>query len=285
MIEKAYAKINLSLDCIKKREDGYHDLESVVVPIELHDTLEISILPPTTPDDFVVCDQYLVKISKYNLVHQTIDLCREKFGFKDHLNIKIHKNIYVQAGLGGGSADAAACLRGIIKLYKLNPKKEEIEEICNKIGSDVLFQYYNHSAIMKGRGEIIENFDHNFNYSVLLVKPPKGNSTEEVYKLTDTLELPHGDTSEVLRCVQNNDLEGLGNATFNSLFLPATKLLPEIEVTYRTLLTFDFEVVQMSGSGSCLYAISKNKRALKKAARYFDSKGLQVDITKILPNK
>lgn len=282
MIEKAYAKINIYLDCLYKRDDNYHELESIFIPLELHDTLEISILPKTTPDDFVTCDQFSMKISKYNLVHKTIDIAREKFGFTDHLNVKIHKNIYLQAGLGGGSADAAATLRGIIKLYKLNPSEEEIKEMCEKIGSDVLFQFYNKSAVVRGKGEKLEYFTHNFNYSILLVKPLIGSSTEDVYQEADKLDLKHGNLNRCLEAFKTKDLPELGEAIMNSLYEPATILGPEIKSLYEELQTFDFEVIGMSGSGSTLFAISKNKKALYKASRYFYNKGYQTDITRVL---
>ena len=92
MVEKAYSKINITLDVKDLRDDGYHNIESVILPLEFHDTLEVSILPKSTPDDFVVCDDFSLRIAKYNLVHKTIDLCRAKWGFKERLNVNIHKN-------------------------------------------------------------------------------------------------------------------------------------------------------------------------------------------------
>ena len=100
MIEKAHAKINLSLDIKNLRDDGYHNLETIMLPLEMHDSLEVQILPPHATDDFVTCDDYSLKITKYNLVHRIIDEAREKWGFREHFLINIHKNIFLQAGLG-----------------------------------------------------------------------------------------------------------------------------------------------------------------------------------------
>ncbi len=285
MIEKAYAKLNLTLDCLGKRADGFHDLIALTLPLELHDTLDISLLPKSTIDDFVVCDDFSLKISRYNLVHKMIELCREKYGFKEHLDISIHKNIYLQAGLGGGSADAAATFRAIIKLFKLNLSKEDIKDTCLRIGSDVYFQFYNHSAIMKGRGEELEFFEHNNLYNVLLIKPLFGNSTEVVFNEADNHDLIHGDSYKALEAFKNKDLEGLGKLTFNSLYNPAKILEPNIEAVLNELKSYNFEVCGMSGSGSTLYAISTNLRLLKKAEKEFYHKGLRADLTKILANK
>ena len=121
MIEKAHAKINLGLNVLDKRSDGYHNLETIMLPLELHDTLDISLLPFTSSDDFVTCDEYSLKITKYNLCHKAIDVMRKRYQFDRKLSIEIHKNIFVQSGLGGGSADAAATIRGIIN-YMLTKK-------------------------------------------------------------------------------------------------------------------------------------------------------------------
>lgn len=285
MIEKAYAKINLSLDCLSKREDGYHELEMVVVPIELHDAIEMYLLPKTQPDDFVVCDDFSLKISKYNLVHKMIDACRNKWGFKDHFNVIIHKNIYLQAGLGGGSADAAATFRGIIRLLKLNPSEEEIKDICLSIGSDVLFQFYNDSAVVKGRGNYLERFDNNFSYNILLVKPLAGSSTSEVFNKSDELILMHGDSKKVKEAFINNNLIELGESIFNSLYLPATTLDNKIKETYEIVSSYGFEVVGMSGSGSTIYAISSNKKLLKKAEKELYYKGYNTELTKVYHKK
>lgn len=285
MVEKAYGKINLSLDCKSKREDGYHDLESVMIPIEFHDTLEIYLLPNSVKDDYVVCDDFSLKISKYNLVHKMVDASREKWGFKEHFNIIIHKNLYLQAGLGGGSADAAATLRGIIKYLKINASKEDIKELCYKIGSDVYFQYYNETGLVKGRGNLVETFSHSFPYKILLVKPLSGSSTTEVFNKSDELTLIHGDSNKVKEAFINNDLVALGESTFNSLFEPATLLQKNIKDTYEEVKSYGFEVVGMSGSGSTIYAISANTKLLKKAEKELYLKGYTTDLTKVLNSK
>lgn len=280
MIEKANAKINLSLNCLGLRDDGYHELESIVLPVDLHDTLEISILSKSTPDDFVICDDFSLKISKYNLVHKMIDICRQKRGFKEHLNVEIHKNIFLQAGLGGGSADAAAAFRGIICLFKLNPSEEEIKEICNKIGSDVLVQFYNKPALVKGRGDDITFITPQKSYYCLLVKPIYGSSTAQVFKEADKHDLIHGDINKILELFLKNDLVELGKNIFNSLYKPASILQDAIIKTYEDVSSYGFEVIGMSGSGSTIFALSSNLKLLKIAEKELYFKGYMSELTK-----
>lgn len=282
MIEKAHAKINLSLNCLGLREDGYHDIESIVLPIELHDTLVISLLPKTTPDDFVVCDDFSLKISKYNLVHKMIDICREKRKFSQHLSIEIHKNIFLQAGLGGGSADAAAALRGIIRLFKLSPSEEEIKEICNLAGSDVLVQFFNRPAIVKGRGDNITFIEVPKAYYVLLVKSIYGSSTQQVFEEANNNDLIHGDINNVLKLFLEEDLITLGKNVFNSLYKPASILQEKIIDTYNDVNKYGFEVVSMTGSGSTIFAISNDIKLLKKAEKELYFKGYHTELTKLI---
>ncbi len=282
IIERAYAKINLCLDSKYIREDGFHELESVILPLKFHDSIDFSVLPKGITDDFITCDSFSLKISKYNLCHKMVDVLREKYHFKEHFNIKIHKNIFLQSGLGGGSADACAVFRCIIKYLKLELSDGEIKEICNKVGSDCYFQFYNKPAFTKGRGDNIDFFDLKKDYSILLVAPKTGNCTETIFKESDKMELEHGDSLKVKDVLLSDDLNELGKVVFNSLYKPAIKINPEIEPLNELLKEKGFECVSMSGSGSTLFAISKNKVLIKKTAKELDKKGYLVEITSIL---
>ena len=159
MIEKAYAKINIVLDVIDKRTDGYHDIKSIMLPLELHDSIIIDTIDNLNGDDFIVCDNFKVGISKYNLCHKAIQIARETWGFKERFDVSIHKNIFLQSGLGGGSADAAAVLRAIIKLLKLDITKQELIDVATRIGADVPFMIFNKPAYVSGIGNKIKFLD------------------------------------------------------------------------------------------------------------------------------
>lgn len=282
MIEKAYAKINLTLDVKNIREDRYHEIESIMIPIEFHDTLEIGLLPKGTTDDFVVCDDFSLKVSKYNLVHKMIDICREIYGFERRLNVSIHKNIYLQGGLGGGSADAAAIFRAIIKIFKLNPTEEEIKKICLTIGSDVLFQFYNKPALVKGKGDFIEFIDININPYVLLVKPLSGNSSKNIFEKSDEMILKHVDSYLLLDDLKRGDLLNLKGKNINSLYEVSKELNKDMEEIKALLEKYDFELIGMTGSGSTFYALTNDLKKAKKAAKDIYKNGYNIDITKFL---
>ena len=285
IIEKAYAKINLCLDSKHFRDDGFHELESVILPLKFHDTIDFSILPKGITDDFITCDSFSMRVSKYNLCHKMVAVLREKYQFKEHFNIKIHKNIFVQSGLGGGSADACAVFRCVIKYLKLELSDGEIKEICNKVGSDCYFQFYNKPALVKGRGDNVEFFDYKSDNLILLVAPNTGNSTETIFKESDKMELVHGDSLKVKDTLLNGDLNELGKVIFNSLYEPAKKLNPDVETIKKILDEKGFECVSMTGSGSCVFAISKNKKLIKRTAMELDKKGYFVEVTTFLKQK
>ncbi len=283
MVEKANAKINLSLDIKNLRDDGYHNLETIMLPLEMHDSLEVQILPPNATDDFVTCDDFSLKITKYNLVHRIIDEARERRGFTEHFLINIHKNIFLQAGLGGGSADAGAALRAVLKLLKINATKQDLIDIGIAIGSDVPWAIFNCPTLLKRKGDVLEFFDHVAPFYVLLVKPFDGLSTKEVFETADKCDdIDHGDINLVKELYEKDDLEGLGKAVFNSLENPASEILPEIQEIIESLKDDGFECVMMSGSGSCIFALTNDKKLWKRCEKKYTLDHYQVCATKFL---
>ena len=284
MIERAHAKINLSLEVKNKRDDGYHDLESIMLPIEIHDTIDISIDKSQKKDDFVTCDDFSIKISKYNLVHKIIDAARKEFGFEETFNVYIHKNIFLQAGLGGGSADAGAVLRAIVKLLKLNPTEEQLTRIGISVGSDVPWAVFDKPAILRKKGEVLEFFDYVSPYYVLLVKPNEGLGTAEVFAEFDNgeVEAAHGNIDEIYKLYINNDIDELDKKMFNSLQAPAIKLLPEVQVVIDKLKNDGFKCVMMTGAGSCVFGLTTDKKLLLKSEKKYTLEGYQVEATKFL---
>ncbi len=286
MIEKAYAKINLSLDIKSKRDDGYHDLESIMLPIEVHDTVDISI-DKNSRDDHVIIDDFSIKVTKYNLVHRIIDAAREEFGFTEKFTVSIHKNIFLQAGLGGGSADAGAVLRAICKLLKINPTEEQLINIGISIGSDVPWAIFNKPTILKKKGEVLEFFDHAASVYILLVKPKEGLSTQDVFAECDSDEtnLVHGNIDEVLKAYLADDIDKLDKIIFNTLQNPAIRLLPDVQTVIDELKEDGFKCVMMSGAGSCCFGFTTDKTLLKKCEKKYYLKGYQVEATKFLKTK
>ena len=276
MIEKAYAKINLALNCLNKRDDGYHNLESIMLPISLHDSLEVSINKYEKDDDFVTCDETSIHISKYNSVRKMIAAAREEFGFKERLNVKIHKNIFLQAGLGGSSADAGGVLRAIVKLFKLKPTKEQIINISIKVGSDVPWSYFSKPALLLNKGEVLEEINHRSPLKVLLVKPIEGCSTGEIFNLADSYpSLKQCDIQKVKEAFIKDDLDAIEEFMSNSLQEPAVSVVPEIQNIIDDFKANGLRCVMMSGSGSTVFALSKNKNDFKKLLIKYEKLGYQ----------
>jgi 4-diphosphocytidyl-2C-methyl-D-erythritol kinase len=281
MIEKAYAKMNLALNIVDKRIDGYHDIETIMLPLELHDSIEVSITTHSL-DDFVTCDNYNVGISKYNLCHKAIAVAREKWGFDKYFDVFIHKNIFLQSGLGGGSGDAAAVLRCIVRMLNLKVSEAEIMETAKNVGSDVPFMVMDKPAIVGGIGEKVNYFDFNSkyrNYYILLVKPQQGISTTEVYNKYEECEKVHFDIQKVQKALIDGD-PNLPQYIGNSLEIPAFAILPELVELKKSLVDHGFEMVFMTGGGSCMVAMTDNKRLAKKTLKeYYLDKRYETELT------
>ena len=165
MYIKAFAKINLYLDVVDKKEDGYHNLKMVMLPLELHDLIEIE-RSPYSMDSFVTCDHVELQETKYNLINITISKLRNIYRFKENFNVAVHKEIPISAGLGGGSSNAAAVLKAFNKILQLKIDDEKMLEIGKTIGADVPFCLYNKPAYVEGIGEKITpiNVMHQYKY-------------------------------------------------------------------------------------------------------------------------
>ncbi|MBN2300077.1 MAG: 4-(cytidine 5'-diphospho)-2-C-methyl-D-erythritol kinase, partial [Acholeplasmataceae bacterium] len=143
--EKAYAKINLTLDVVRKRVDGFHELQMIVIPIELHDTLTFEKSNQVTLESNIEIENNSILKATY--------LMQKEYNINLGAKIKLNKQIPIGAGLGGGSADIAATLRGLNHLWELNKPLEDLEDLALKLGSDTLFCLYNQPAYVYGRGE------------------------------------------------------------------------------------------------------------------------------------
>lgn len=281
MYIKAHAKINLYLDVIGKREDGYHEMEMVMLPLELHDSIEVENLS-YLGDSYITCDHVDLQETKYNLINLTINKLREIYKFKDNFNINIHKEIPIQAGLGGGSSNAAVMLNVLNKILKLNIDDEELNHIAKTLGADVPFCLKNKPAIVKGIGEKITEIPLKHEYFVIIVKPKRGLSTKRVFEKADTIELEHGNIQNVVEALKNGDDELLASSMFNSLEKASLSMVEEISDVKSMLRNDGFKMVLMSGSGSAVYALTRDKQLARSMFKKYEKEGLEVYLTKTL---
>lgn len=255
----AYAKINAALNVVCRREDGYHELEMVMLPLTLCDDVEIRF---SKVDWYTWNLQY--RINGKNTIVKAVNLMRETYGIKKKFRIHVHKRIPSQAGLAGGSADAAAVMLAIRDLCKLDVCDEEIAYLSKQVGADVPFCVMSQASIVKGIGEILEPFTMNCEFDILLLKPNKGVSTKECFEHINFDTCIHPDIFEVKRCLEENDFKGLSNCVANTLEQPACELVPEIEKGKQYLKDIGFEVVCMSGSGSTIFALTRQAELIEK---------------------
>ena len=276
MKERAYAKINLSLDVFHVREDGYHDIRSIMLPIDFYDELTIDI----AKEDSHSCNRSYLPFDEHNSILKMTAILKERFGISDHHSISLNKQIPTKAGLGGGTADAAASLRIFEKMYDLHLTKEEIIEICLKVGADVPFNYFNVPAIVSGIGDRIEAIDVKKEYPLLLVKPRSGISTKEAYELLDMDRCDHPDIDGLKEVLgKGGDISSyLGN----SLEQPAMLLNRQISRIKEQLKDLGGSNVLMSGSGSTVFCIDEDVQKIRRLQEAMRERGYYVRFTRTL---
>jgi len=276
--EKAYAKVNLFLNVINKRFDGYHDLEMVMASIDLYDVL---IFKSTHSNEIVIeSSTAIAEDPKENIVYKVAFYLQDTFGIETGVHITIEKNIPIAAGLAGGSADAAATLRALNKMWKLQLTLEQLADIGLKFGSDIPFCIYNKLCIAKGRGEELAFIDKKLNFDLLLVNPNIKISTKEVFSHVMEEHMVEHKITEMTAGIYNRNFALITKGLHNSLEQIVFKMEPEIEEIKQTMKKQELEGVLMSGSGATIFGISEDKRKLKKAFDAFDNQYFKI-LTKI----
>ena len=277
---KSYAKINISLRVVSKRSDGYHELDSLMLPIELHDSIIISTLQ-NSYDNFVTVDDFSNGLIHYNLASTGINALAKKYGFSTKFRVYIHKVIPMQAGLGGGSSNAAFTMKAVCQMLKLNPTDEELMELAAPFGADIPFFIKCKPSRARGIGEILEPIEIKNNYHCLIVKPTQGCSTKEVFAIADKKEYKPVDIDTVVKALKEGDDDLLAESIGNSLEDAAISLVPEIAQIKETLKSAGLKIVLMSGSGSTVFALSTDQSIIKKVVKQLEDK-YTVEVTKVL---
>ena len=279
MYVKAPAKINLYLDVLGRRENGYHDLDMVMLPVELHDTIELEHLPQGHYTH-IISDKIERQVIDHNMIYRTHELLVKQYDFKHNFIIRVHKEIPIYAGMGGGSSNGAAVLRAFKRYGKIKMSDEEETKFCLQLGADVPFCMKNTPAHVEGIGEKVTPIIVKKQYHVLIIKPKQGLSTKTVFEACDKYNLKHGNVQDVIKALETGDDELLAKSMFNSLEEVSMSLCPEVKQVKEMLKKDGFKCVLMTGSGSCVYALTTNHAlAVSKALKY-DTKGYEVYLTK-----
>ena len=253
------AKINLFFEVWGKRHDNFHDIVSVAVPIRIFDTLSFA-LRDDPQIQFECFGGKDIPLDDTNLVVRAAQTLRQRFPIRQGASIKLTKRIPSQAGLGGGSSNAAATLRLARRVWKIDISDTELLTIAGTIGSDCPIFFYEGPTISTGRGEQIRPLPAMPTLWFVLLKPPEGLSTANVY--AECMPLHDGQfrqPEDLLSAWSRGDVAQIGQYLFNRLEVPAQKLWHRFEEIKSQLLAAGCLAVQMSGSGTAFFGLCKNE--------------------------
>ncbi len=281
MKDKAYGKINLCLNVVGKREDGYHELEMIMVPIDFFDWVSIEV---DSEMSFTSNAKYLPKTEK-NTVIKAINIIKEEYGIEENFKVEVTKHIPTQAGLAGGSADAAAAIRILKKMFNLDMDHQTMIEIAKQVGADVPFCCFNKPAFVSGIGEEMELFKMKSDWKVLLVKPYRGVSTPRAFEHLDLDRADHPDCRQMKEALERQEDELVLKNLENTLEQPSFELVPVIQEIKEELIELGMDGALMSGSGSTVFALTKDNDLLEEVSQKMKKKRLFVRKTRILEGR
>ncbi len=266
---KAHAKINLALDIVGRRDDGYHLVRMIMQSLELHDTVSIKKNPSASEVNKITIhtDSDLVEDNEHNLGYKAARIMCDRFDIKDDIDINIVKRIPVAAGLAGGSSDAAAVLKGMNELFELGLSTEDLQDIGLKLGADVPYCIVCHTMLSEGIGEILTSVPSKLGAAyILLAKPSRGVSTKEVYQKYDSSEHDdHPDVDAVKEAIESGDLSLLAKNLGNVLEDVTIPMVPEIKKIKDKMLDLGAVGTLMSGSGPTVFGLFDDKDKIEKA--------------------
>lgn len=269
---KAFAKVNLSLDVTGKRDDGYHDLKTVMQTVDLYDTLTFR--KTDTGDIKLSSASARVPLGDDNLIVKACRLVRETCGITEGVEIDLIKEIPVQAGLGGGSADAACTLHAMNALFSLGLTKDDLCKLGKTLGADVPFLVHGGTCLCEGIGDILTPVSAPPACTVLLVKPSAGISTAEAYATLDLKPIDrHPDTDALLSALENGSLKAMCEAMDNVFEPVAIRRVPEIRDLIHAMQDYGALRAMMSGSGPSVFGIFPDENEAVKAYHVLKTKG------------
>ncbi|ACM60636.1 4-diphosphocytidyl-2-C-methyl-D-erythritol kinase [Caldicellulosiruptor bescii] len=264
---KAYAKINLALDVLSKREDGYHEIRTIMQTVDLYDIINIEKIE----EDNIIVTTSSENIPTDNKNHAYIaaSLLKERFGVKQGVRIHIEKNIPVSAGLAGGSTDAAAVLKGLNEIFELNLSEQQLMEIGREIGADVPFCLVGGTALCEGIGEKVIKLKSAPQMNILIAKPEVYVSTQAVYEALDLSKIKKRPNIEaMISAIEEGNVKEIAKNLCNVLEVVTVNQYPVINRVKDIMRNNNALGTVMTGSGPAVFGIFGNKyNALKAAER------------------
>ena len=264
--EPAYAKLNLTLDILGKRSDGFHELNMVMQSIDLVDT--VSVTAQEKPGLSLTCSVPYLPCDESNIAAKAVLRFFEQQGkVAPGLAIHINKVIPTCAGMAGGSSDGAAVLRVLRKLYSSNMPREELESIGALVGSDVPYCVRGGTALAQGRGEILTDLPPLPDCYFVICKPPFPISTPELFAQVRAKKLRcHPDTAGMLKALETGDLEGIAHRVYNVFEDVLPRKYAQVFEIKRKLLDLGAATASMTGSGPTVFGLFFDKNSAITAA-------------------
>lgn len=265
MIVSAQAKVNMALEVVGQMENGYHELDMIMAPVSIFDTIEIE----KSDKDCITCPQY--DIPQVNTVSKMVSLLKERYNISSSYRIHIQKDIPMQSGMAGGSADAAAVLKAIMELENLSIPLDTQIEIGKQIGADVPFCIVNQWARVQGIGEMITKIDTDLKIKALIVKPDEGVSTPKAFQYWHAHAPMKVDVPSCQDAIEKKDTNTLFEMMDNSLEPAAKSLVPVLKDIQEEMEALGMDRVMMSGSGSSMMGFCEDIEVLEKAKRQMEA--------------
>lgn len=263
---KAYGKINLGLDVVRRREDGYHEVRMVMQTVGIYDTIDLVRIPQKTIK--VETNLYYLPNDSNNLVYKAAKLLMDEFGIQEGVSIKLQKFIPVAAGMAGGSSDAAAVLFGVNKMFRLGLTMSQLMERGVKIGADVPYCLMRGTALAEGIGEKLTRLPSVPQCQVLIAKPPVNVSTKYVYENLHANDLraeEHPDIDGMVEAIRSSDLHGIVKRFGNVLERVTLKEYPVIGEIKDKMKKLGAMGTLMSGSGPTVFGLFENPQLAANA--------------------
>ena len=269
---KAPAKVNLFLEILGKRDDGFHEIETIMQEIDLADSLQFE---ETQEGVTLECNNKNIPANQDNLVCKAANLILEECGIKKGVLINLEKNIPVGAGLGGGSSDAATTLKALNSLWKVGLNNEELMGFAAKLGSDIPFFINGKTALCRGRGELITPVEVRNRMDYIILFPRVHISTETIYKnLKIDLTKKRKDVSFFLDALKYSEVVGISKLLFNRLEEVIFATYPDLLQVKSALESFDFCGLSISGSGSAFFGLCNDRHQAEVIKSKVESSGM-----------
>lgn len=283
---KALAKINLGLDVVRRREDGYHEVRMIMQTIHLYDRLDIK--RTKEPGIQIQTNLSSLPVNENNLIYKAAKLLMDEFSITDGVSVKLDKRIPVAAGMAGGSTDAAAMLIGVNRLFSLGLTKKQLMERGVQIGADVPYCIMRGTALAEGIGEALSPLPPMVKCPVLIAKPSISVSTKFVYqnlKLDDTTI--HPDIDRLIDDIKAKNLHDIAAHMGNVLETVTIPNYPVIDEIKKHMLSNGAVGAMMSGSGPTVFGLFDDEDTAKKAYKAMRSSHLarQVYLTSVYNNR